>query len=94
MKLLNNPEYAKKLAQLKKIELGKVLGCLVPIIDLPIGVLDSKKMAQRAVYFLSYNLVNIKAATDRIVEVFEKRELKIKKLIEEIEEGVHDKLPG
>ena len=84
MRLKLSPKIQEQLSKLKKIPVEKIRGFMTPIVDIPIGEL-SLKMSHRALYVLSSTLINVRNQTNKLVEIFEKREIKIKKLIEKYE---------
>lgn len=76
---------AEKLKRLKTVPVERIRGLTALIVDIPIGEL-SLKDSHRTIYVLGSTLVKAQEATNRVAEVFEKRELGIKKLIEKYEE--------
>lgn len=57
---------------------------MTPIINIQIGDL-SEKDSHRALYVLSSTLINVREQTNKLVEIFDKRENEITKLIEKYE---------
>ena len=84
MRSKNDPRIQEQLTKLKNVPIDKIRGLRSVVVDVPIGDL-SLKNAQRAVYVLSSTLVNVRNTTNKLVEIFEKRESKIKELIEKYE---------
>lgn len=78
------PKIQEQLNKLKQVPVSQIRGFVTPLVEVPIGEL-SLKMSHRALYVLSSTLVQMRDQTNKLADIFEKRENKIKALIEEYE---------
>lgn len=80
----SDPKAEERMRKLKQVPVEKIRSFQCLIVDVPIGNL-SLKDSHRAIYILSSTLVQAQQATNRVADIFQKRDVGIKKLIEELE---------
>jgi len=90
-KTQRNPQTMNRLAKLRTVPVSKIQNIVIEIIGVTIKELSNKDK-ERALYVLGSVLNDVRVMTNGLTKSFEKIQLGVKKLIEEIEKEPDKKI--